>query len=104
VKFTVNHAVMLACSSAAALAEVLVNFSAAGNPLPFHLTAGAALAAATILGSVSKSVFADQGKPAPTVAADVLRAVAQSVDAGTVTQMHVAVLDAVKQNILPPGK
>ncbi len=104
-KFTVNHGIMLGCSALAAVAEVLVNFSASGNPLPFHLTAGACLAAVTVLGAVSKSVMNDSGKPVPTVAADVLKAIAASLETGPATVMHVAIVSAVREQLLavPPA-
>ena len=98
--FTANHYAMLGCSVLAAVSEVVVQYVSAGNPLPFHLTAGAALAALTVLGSVSKSALADKGKPASTVASDVLRAVATSLETQSPSIMHQAILDAVKQNVL----
>jgi hypothetical protein len=62
----------------------------------------------TVLGSVSKSALADKDASGATVASDVLRAVATSLDKQPASVMHMAImrmaiLDAVKQNVLPPA-
>jgi hypothetical protein len=105
-KLTTSHYVMFACTLAAAGVEVAEKYVATGNHLPFHLTAAAALTLLTTLGAVSKSALADKDAPATQVTSDVLRAVASSLDKSDATTMHMAILDAVKQNVLttPAGK
>lgn len=99
------HVLMGLCSVGAVAAEVLQNYLGTGSPLPFHIAAGTALAAGGYLGAISRSILADAGKPPSTVEADVLRVLVESLSSGApATATHMAVLDAVKQNLLNPPK
>ncbi len=98
-KFTLNHLFMGLGAVAAVGAEIVGAYMQTGSPLPFHLTAAAGLTVVTVLGAVSKSITADKGAKNATISADVLRAIADSLDAGPATARHAVLLDAVKMNV-----
>jgi hypothetical protein len=105
VQVTGYHLLMGLCSVLAVATEVIQNYVGTGNPLPFHLAAGTALAVGGYVGAVSRSILKDSGKPASTIEADVLRVITESLANGDKpTLVHMAVLDVIKQNILNPPK